>query len=160
VSHPSLGLAPPDLTAGYPVAADRLRQNRERLAGQALAIAVDRDPTLGDRHDELALRRLLRDAGVLVDRVALSVAGNDPHWTREWADWIAPILRRRKVPMDDLVSVAEGLRRAAYAVLTPAERLPADAALDEAVKVFRWYRRLAGDARKRNRILAAIYKGA
>jgi len=25
--------------------------------------------------------------------------------------------------------------------------------------VFRWYRRLAGDARKRNRLLSAIYRG-
>jgi hypothetical protein len=25
---------------------------------------------------------------------------------------------------------------------------------------FRWHRRIAGDARKRNRLLAAIYKGA
>ena len=31
--------------------------------------------------------------------------------------------------------------------------------LDEAVEGYRWYRRLAGDARKRNPILAAIYKG-
>ena len=37
--------------------------------------------------------------------------------------------------------------------------VPADAAIDEAIKVFRWYRRLAGDARKRNPILAALYKG-
>ena len=31
--------------------------------------------------------------------------------------------------------------------------------IDEAIAVFRWYRRLAGDARKRNPILAALYKG-
>jgi hypothetical protein len=35
-----------------------------------------------------------------------------------------------------------------------------DAAIDAAVKVFRYYRRIAGDARTRNRILAALYKGA
>ena len=37
--------------------------------------------------------------------------------------------------------------------------MPADAALDAAIEVFRFHRRLAGDARKRNPILAAIYKG-
>ena len=35
----------------------------------------------------------------------------------------------------------------------------ADRALDEAVTVYRWYRRLSGDARKRNPIIDAIYKG-
>jgi hypothetical protein len=45
-------------------------------------------------------------------------------------------------------------------VLTEEEMVPADRALDEAIRTFRWYRRLSGDARKRNRILDAIYKGA
>jgi hypothetical protein len=45
-------------------------------------------------------------------------------------------------------------------VLDPREQATANAALDTAIKVFRWHRRLAGDARKRNRILQAIYKGA
>jgi hypothetical protein len=45
-------------------------------------------------------------------------------------------------------------------VLSADEMPPADAAIDEAIAVFRWYRRLAGDARKRNRILAALYRGA
>ena len=45
-------------------------------------------------------------------------------------------------------------------MLSAEEKVPADAALDEAIAVFSWHRRLAGDARKRNPILAAIYKGA
>ncbi len=35
----------------------------------------------------------------------------------------------------------------------------ADRALDAAVEVYRWYRKLAGDARPKNRIVSAIYKG-
>jgi hypothetical protein len=41
-----------------------------------------------------------------------------------------------------------------------AERGSADAALDTAIERFRWQRRIAGDARKRNRILQFLYKGA
>jgi len=45
-------------------------------------------------------------------------------------------------------------------VLGPEEQAPANDALDAAIEVFRWHRRLAGDARKRNKILEFIYKGA
>jgi hypothetical protein len=62
--------------------------------------------------------------------------------------------------MDDVIQLCEGLRLASASVLAPAERPAADAAIDNAIKVLRWHRRLAGDARKRNRLLAAIYKGA
>jgi len=159
VSHPSLGLPPPDLTAGYPAAADRLRANRGRLAARALEAAIAADPTLAERYDELGLRRLLNDAEVYLDRVALSVAADDPHYVRHWAEMTHPVYRRRKVPLDDLVTLGEGIRRAIDGVLSPIEQLPADRAIDEANVVYRKMRRLGGDARKRNRILAAIYKG-
>jgi hypothetical protein len=35
-----------------------------------------------------------------------------------------------------------------------------DAAIDAAVAALRWHRRLGGDARKRNPVIAFIYKGA
>ena len=44
-------------------------------------------------------------------------------------------------------------------MLTTDELVPADAALDDSIVVFRFHRRLAGDARKRNPIIAALYKG-
>lgn len=160
MSHPSLGLPPHDLRAGFPGAAERLRASRGRLAARALEIAVDGDPTFTARHDEGSLRNFLQDLEVFVDRLALCVAGDDPHWLREFADQTATIYRRRKVAMDDVVALCEGLRAATRSVLAAPEQVPANAAIDEAVTVFRWYRRLAGDARKRNRILAAIYKGA
>lgn len=160
VSHPTLGLAPRSLVAGYPDAAARLRENRARIATRALEGAVADDPTFSERYDESGLRNLLRDAEVLTDRLALCVAGNDPFWLKDFADQAAPVFRRRKVAMDDVVRICEGLRSGARGVLAEDEMIPAEQALDEAVGVFLWYRRLAGDARKRNRLVAAIYRGA
>jgi hypothetical protein len=160
VSHPSLGLPPPDLTAGFPAAAARLDADRARLAARALEVAFDNDPTLRERYDEIGLRKLLRDAETLLERIAIAVASGDPGSLRSFADSVAPIYRRRSVPMDDLVQLCEGLRGAAASVLTGPELAPLHAAVDAAIEQFRWNRRIAGDARKRNRILQAIYKGA
>ena len=159
MSHPSLGVPPRSLQAGVPDGAARLRTERSRLAARALEVAVNADPTFRDRYDEAGLRNLLGDAEVFIDRLALCVAGNDSHWLKDFANMTAPVFRRRAVAMDDVVRLLEGLRAGARGVLSEAETVPADAALDEAVAVFKWYRRLAGDARKRNPILAAIYKG-
>jgi hypothetical protein len=59
-----------------------------------------------------------------------------------------------------LITLSEGIRQALAAILSPGEQASADAALDEGIRTFRWYRRMSGDARKRNRILEAIYRGA
>ncbi len=147
------------MTAGFPDAAARIRAARERLGTRALEAALHRDPTLRERLGETGLRALLRDTEVYVDRVARAVASGDPGQVREWADWVAPVYRRRKVPMDDVVTLSEGLRSALATILAPDEQVSADAALDEAIATFRRYRRLAGDARKRSKILTALYKG-
>ena len=160
MSHPSLGLPPRDLSAGYPEAAERIRAASPRLATRALSFAIDADPTIRERYDEPGQRHLLHDAGLLAERVALSVAAGDPRPASEYADMTAPVYRRRRVPMDDLVALCEGLRAALPSVLAPAELPSAGAALDGAIEVYRWHRRIAGDARKRNRFLQFIYKGA
>jgi hypothetical protein len=147
------------MRAGFPDAAARIRAGAERLGTRALQDTVQRDPTLRERLGETGLRALLRDTGIYLERVARAVASGDPGQAREWADWVAPVYRRRHVPMDDLVSLSEGVRRAVASVLSPEEMAPADAALDEAIATFRWYRQIAGDARRRNRVLAAIYRG-
>lgn len=159
MSHPSLGLPPPDPTAGFPEAAARIRANQERLAARALRLAMDSDPTIEGRYDEAGLRQLLRDAELLAERVALCVATDEPDLAREYAEWTAPLYRRRRVPMDDLVALCEGLRGAFPSVLAPGELAPAGVALDAAIKAYRWHRRLAGDARKRNALLQLLYKG-
>jgi hypothetical protein len=159
VSHPSLGLPPPDLTAGFPGAAARIRTNQERLAVRALRVAMDADATIERRYDEDGLRHLLRDAELIAERVATCVAAGSTEPAREYAEWTAPVYRRRKTPMDDLIALCEGLRAALPAILAPAELESSSAAIDAAIKVYRWHRRLAGDGRKRNPILEFIYKG-
>lgn len=160
MSHPSLGLPPLDLTAGYPEAAARIRGANERLAARALAVAVDADPTIRDRYDETGQRQLLRDAMLLAERIAVCVAAANPAPAHDYAEWTAPVYRRRRVPMDDLIALCEGLRSALPSLLGPAELSAASAALDQAIEAYRWHRRLAGDARKKNAFLQFLYKGA
>jgi hypothetical protein len=160
VSHPSLGLPPVDRTAGLPPAAARVDAARERLAARALEIAIDRDPTIRERYDELGLRRLVRDTVTLIDRVVDAMAVNDPEPARVFAEAIPPVYRRRKVPMDDLINLCDSIRTAVAGLLPGSEMAIVDAAVDAMTERLRWNRRIAGDARKRNRILAAIYKGA
>ena len=160
MSHPSLGLPPLDVTAGFPDAAARMRANQERLAARALSVAIDADPTIRDRYDETGQRQLLRDATLLAERIAICVAAANPVPAHDYAEWTAPVYRRRHVPMDDLIALCEGLRVALPTVLAPAELAAASAALDGAIEAYRWHRRLAGDARKKNAFLQFLYKGA
>ena len=159
MSHPSLGRQPRDLTAGFPDAADRIRTSRGRIAARALDIALADREGMRERYDELGLRRLLRDSELLVERLALSVAANDPYYLRDYAVWTDIVYRRRRVPMDDLVALCEGIRTASASVLSTTEQAAANTALDEAIEVYRWTRRLAGDARKKNAFLQFLYKG-
>lgn len=159
MSHPSLGLPTIDETAGFPDAAARIRTAASRLGARAMEIAVERDPTFRDRHEELGLRRLLRDTEVMIDRIALSVASNDPGFVAKWADQTVPIYRRRRVPMDDLIQLMEGLRAAIGALLSEPEGRPMHAAIDAGIAQMRWNRRIAGDARKRNRLAQFLYRG-
>jgi hypothetical protein len=160
VSHPSLGLPPIDRISELPPAAARVLAARDRLAARSLEIAIDRDPTLRERHDEYAMRRLLRDAAVLIDRVVDVLATNDTGPARAFADATPPAYRRRKVPMNDLINLSESIRTATGAVLASADMSPVDAAVEAMNERFKWHGRIAGDARKRNRLLQAIYKGA
>ena len=160
VTHPSLGLPPIDRTSDLPPVAARIDATRERLAARALEIALDRDPSLRVRHDEYAVRRLLRDAAALIDRVVEAIAAGDPEPARSFAEAVPPMYRRRKVPMNDLILLADSVRAAIGATLARTEMPIVDAAVDAMIERFRWHGRIAGDGRRRNRLLAAIYKGA
>jgi hypothetical protein len=159
VSHPSLGLPRP-AAAGFPDAAARVRAARGDLGVRALEAAIERDPTLRDRLGEEGLRRLLRDTDIFLVRIALAIESGDPQPVRGWTEWVVPVYRRRRVPLDDIATLAEGLRTALGGVLSAEERVPADEAIDESIAVLRWHRRLGGDARDRGRLLNALYKGA
>ncbi len=160
MSHPNLGLPPTDRTAGHPTAAGRLRTVRADLGRRALEATVQADPTLRERIGETGLAHLLRDTEAWIEALARCLESGDPTLMSAFADQVVAPYRRRRVSMDDLTRLADGFRAALQAVLGPVEQASADAALDAAIVVFRWHRRLAGDARKRNRLLQAIYKGA
>jgi len=148
------------MRAGDPVSAAALRAGSARLRTRAMEAALDLDPTLQDRHDDLVRQALLSDLVAFVDRLVTSLASGDPHAMATFADLVAVRYRKRKIQMDDLITLCNGLRRAAAAFVEPSAMPPIDAGLDEAIAVFKWHRRLAGDARKRNPFLAFIYKGA
>ena len=160
MSHPSLGLPPTDRISDLPPAAARVAAARERLAGRALEIAIDRDPTIRERHDEHAVRRLLRDTAVLIDRIVDALADGDPGPARAFADATPPAYRRRKVPMNDLIMISRSIRDAIGSVLPLADMGPVDEAVEAMVERFAWHGRIAGDGRKKSRLLQAIYKGA
>jgi ABC-type dipeptide/oligopeptide/nickel transport system ATPase subunit len=62
--------------------------------------------------------------------------------------------------MADVIAIWRALGAACTAMLSDEECPALDAAIDEAAKVFRYYKGIAGDAGAKNPILQAIYKGA
>lgn len=160
MSHPSLGLPPRDLTAGFPADAAAIRAAAPRLAARALERAVDADPEFRGRYSDLALRELLADTEALAGSLATAVASGDAKVLGALAEQLAPRYRKRSVPLDDVIALCEGLRVGAATVVAPAAVPAVDAAVDAADVALRWHRRIAGDARKRNPVIAFIYKGA
>ena len=160
VSHPSLGLPPRDLTAGHPADAAAIRSAATRLATRALERAIDDNPEFRGRYGDVALRELLADTVALADRLATAVGSADPSVMGGLAENLAPRYRKRRVPMDDVIALCEGLRVGAVTAASPDAGPAIDAAIGAAVAALRWHRRLGGDARKRNAFIAFIYKGA
>jgi hypothetical protein len=148
------------MSAGDTTAAAALRSGGARLRARALSAALEANPTMRDRHAEVVIQALLADLEAFHDRLVVAVSSADPHAMATFADLVAVRYRKRKIPMDDVISLCEGLRRAATSVVEPGAVATVDAAIDEAIAVFKWNRRLAGDARKRNPLLAFLYKGA
>lgn len=157
--HPNLGLAPIDLTAGYPAAAEKLRDNAARISAAALEAAVEADPTIRTRYDEVGLRRLLRDGELLVARLATCLASGEDGLLVEYAEWIGPICRRRGVPQGDMSALCAGIRGALEPDLSADEFAAAGRALDAAAARFKRNGRLAGDGHKRNALLKWMYRG-
>jgi hypothetical protein len=159
VTHPSLGRPPRDTTTAWAEVARRIRETAPELAARALAVAIDGDPTLRTRYDEIGLRERLHDAEVLAERIAYAVSVDDPSAAGEFADWTAPMYRRKRVPLDDLINLCEGLRAAIAGAMAPPVANEADRSIDAAIAQYKWHRRIAGDARKRNALLQLLYKG-
>ena len=125
-----------------------------------MAAALDLDPTLRDRHDPVVQQALLADLDAFADKLVVAVSSGDPGAMATFADLVAVRYRKRKIPMADVITLCEGLRRTAVAVVDSDSAPAVDAAIDAAVEGFRWHGRLAGDGRKRHPLIAFIYKGA
>ena len=159
MSHPVLGLPPADPTAGRTAAAARLRSQRSTVGTLALKSALEADPTLGDRYDEITLRTLLRDYERHIEQFALALETGEARHVTEWAEWIVPIYRRRRIPARDQQTLIGGLRPAAAAVLPPDDAAACGELIDAWFKRLRMYKRLPGD-HKGNPVARFIFKGA
>jgi hypothetical protein len=157
--HPNLGLAPVDMNAGFSGAAARVRRDKAGIAARGLEAAVTADPTLRTRYDDPALRRLLRDGELLVERLAMCLGNDDVRWLAQYAEWIGPTYRRRQVPLADLATLCAGVREAIAPDLTEDELACADRALDAAQVVLRRNGRVAGDQHKRRALFKWMYRG-
>lgn len=159
MSHPSLGLPPPDVNAGHPAAAARLRASNPRLARLALENTLRIEPTFEERYDETSLRRFLRDYERHIEQLAQALETGDAHYVANYGEWLVPVYRRRKVPMADFMSLLAGLRDAARTVLTPAESETADTLFEAWVERLKHHQRLPGD-HKGNSLIRFFWKGA
>jgi hypothetical protein len=157
--HPALGLPPSDRTAGQPAIAARLRAERSRLAARALEAALHADPSLRERHDELALRRLLRDYDRHIEQLAQAIETGEERFVVMYGEWLVPVYRRRGVPMNDAVTLLRGLEQAALAIIPSAEAKPLRDFVSAWIERLRHHRRLPGD-HKGNPLVRFVWKGA
>ena len=159
VRHPNLGLAPIDMTSSFPAAAGTVQDKAAGISAAALKAAQAADPTFAQRHDEAGLKTLLRDGELLAERLSMCLGGGGDGWLTEYAEWIGPIERRRRVPLADLAAICDGMREAIAPYLAADELAAATASLNAAAAVFRRNGRLGGDRHKRNAFLKWFYRG-
>ena len=157
--HPVLGLPPADATAGSPHAAASLRAERTRVAETALQSTLRIDPTFGERHDELALRRILRDLDGHIEQLARALETGEERFVTEYGEHIIPVYRRRGIRMNDYATILAGLREAMLGVLPGDDAPIATACIDRWIERVRHHRRLPGD-HKGNPLVRFIWKGA
>jgi hypothetical protein len=157
--HPLLGLPPSDATAGSPGAAARLRAGQDRIADLALQATLRLDPTFGERYDELALRRILRDHDRHIEQLARALETGEERHVTEYGEHIVPVYRRRGIRMNDYATILAGLREAALSVLPADDARVAAGLVDRWTQRIRRHRRLPGD-HKGNPLVRFIWKGA
>jgi hypothetical protein len=159
MSHPSLGLPPPDATAGHPAAAARLRGERVRLAQIALESTAQLDPTFSDRHDEVAFRRFLRDYDGHIEQLARALETGEDRFVVQYGEWLVPVFRHRHVSMKDLMLLLDGLRTAALTVLTSQDAVLLRDLMARWQARLKHHQRLAGD-HKGNSLVRFFWKGS
>jgi hypothetical protein len=159
MAHPSLGLPAPDISAGLPSAAARLRANRARLGRLALQNTVRLVPGFSERYDEDALRLFLRDYERHIEQLARALETGKSSFVTNYGEWLVPIYRRRRVPMKDFMALLAGLRQATATVFSPAENDAAAALFEAWAQRLKHHSRLPGD-HKGNPIVRFFWKGA
>ncbi len=157
--HPSLGLPPPDVTAGHPKAAAALRAQRDRLARLALEATLRVAPHMRARYDDIALRQLLRDYLQHIEQLARALETGSETFVTDYGEWLVPIYRRRRIPMKDFVLMLVGLEEALPGVLAPDDAAHARHLLEAWRGRLRHHARLPGD-HKGNPIVRFFWKGA
>ncbi len=157
--HPSLGLPPPDVTTAHPAAARRLRASRDRLARLALENTLRLAPHFSDRYDDIRLRVFLRDYQRHIEQLARAMETGIDGFVVNYAEWLVPIYRRRKVPMKDFILSVDGLRHAVATVLTPDEIEFAQPMFERWAQMLKHHQRLPGD-HPGNPIVRFFWKGA
>ena len=159
MTHPSLGLPPPDATVGHPAAAARLRSERARLGRVAFDASLLADPTLRERYDERMLRILLRDYERHIEQLARSLETGQERFVTQYGEWLVPVYRHRSIPMRDFVTLLEGLASASMSVLPTEDDRHVRELIDRWTGRLRHHQRLAGD-HKGNPIVRFFFKGA
>jgi hypothetical protein len=159
MQHPSLGLPPSDATAGLPEAAAILRANRERIARVALQETIRLSPGFDERYDEQMLRLMLRDYDRHIEQLARALETGEDGYVVNYGEWLVPIYRRRRVPMNDLTMMLGGLKRAVASVLSPEQNEVAHEMLHQMIVRLMHHRRLPGD-HKGNALIRFFWKGA
>ena len=157
--HPSLGLAPVDMAAAFPAAARTINREAPRIAARALEAAVEADKSLRKRFDETGLRRLLRDAEILTERLAMCLGSGDSRFLIDHVESMKPIYRRRGTSLRDLAAICAAIGHVLETELGPEERSLAERCLGEAIAILRADSRLAGDSHSRNALWDWMYKG-
>jgi hypothetical protein len=142
-----------------PAAALRLRANRERLCRLALEATLRLAPRFEERYDTTALRLFLRDYERHVEQLARSLETDNELFMSEYAEWLVPVYRRRRVPMKDLIGLLTGLDEVVATVLTPDEHRAARLFIERCAQKLKHHGRLPGD-HKGNPIVRFFWKGA
>lgn len=156
--HPAQGLPPADATLGQPEVAARLRAS-ERLPALALQAALRLDGTLRDRHDELMLRRFLRDYEQHIEQLARAIETGEDRFVVVYGETLVPTFRRRDVRMNDVVTLLRGLEEAAVGLVGSSQSSAVRAPFEAWIARMRRHRRLPGD-HKGNAVVRFIWKGA
>jgi len=117
------------------------------------------DPTLADRHDDLARRHFLRDYDRHIEQLARAIETGEERYVVMYGEWLVPIYRRRGVRMNDVATLLRGLEDASASVLPAVDAAPVRELMASWIERVRRHRRLPGDHRG-SPVIRFIWKGA